>query len=105
MAAGLPVIPSKCRTFPVIPFRILLTAATEGPMMSRRDWWIGVGVVALALLLHTAFPRYDWRQLHGPLYVQVDRWTGRTTLGAFLGVGGEWRTVQELQQDAQATAR
>src|SRR5687768_15773279 len=31
--------------------------------MTRRDWWIGVVLIVVALLLHAALPRYEWRQL------------------------------------------
>lgn len=45
------------------------------PLIKRRDWWIGVSVITLALLLHAAFPRYEWRQ-QGIALWRIDRWTG-----------------------------
>ena len=50
--------------------------------MPRRDWWLGVLVLAAALVFYAVFPRYDF---HGPstdglLMWRVDRWTG----------SGEW---------------
>ena len=49
-------------------------AAGWGTAMSRRDWWLGVGLVVAALLFHALFPRYDVRV--GIVPVRVDRWTG-----------------------------
>ena len=56
--------------------------------MTRRDWWLGVAVVAVAILLHTFVPRYEYRDFHGAPMVRVDRWTGRSTIGHF--DKGEW---------------
>jgi hypothetical protein len=45
--------------------------------MTRRDWWLGVFVVALVLLLHAAIPRYEWRSAGSmPTAARIDRWTG-----------------------------
>lgn len=51
-------------------------------MITRRDWWIGVGLIVLALLAHALLPRYEWRtpteraaQAH--VLTRVDRWTGQ----------------------------
>ena len=33
--------------------------------MTRRDWWVGIVVLALAIVLHAAVPRYDWRSIRG----------------------------------------
>lgn len=55
--------------------------------MTRRDWWMGVGALVLALLLHAAFPRYDWRAVGADnLPWRVDRWTG--TIQAPYGPSG-----------------
>lgn len=49
--------------------------------MRRRDWWIGVAIVAGALLLHASFPRYEWRQVSGGgVMVRIDHWRGITTV-------------------------
>ena len=48
-------------------------------MISRRDWWIGIVLVVLAILVHALVPRYEY-QHDGPgsiAWVRVDRWTGR----------------------------
>lgn len=45
--------------------------------MTRRDWWLGVFVVALVLLLHTAIPRYEWWTAgSSSAVIRIDRWTG-----------------------------
>ena len=47
-------------------------------MTSRREWWIGVVLVVLAILVHALVPRYEY--LTGPrgiAWVRVDTWTGR----------------------------
>lgn len=43
--------------------------------MTRRDWWIGIGVLGLIVALYAAFPRYEVRFV-GVMPVRVDRWTG-----------------------------
>ena len=46
--------------------------------MTRRDWWLGVGLVTAGLLIHAACPRYEYIVL-GPENADVirhDRWTG-----------------------------
>jgi hypothetical protein len=48
--------------------------------MTRRDWWIGVLLVALALLGHAAMPRYQWQHQGGFVWLRVDRWTGGAVL-------------------------
>ena len=48
-------------------------------MISRSEWWIGVVLVVLAILVHALVPRYEY-QHDGPgslAWVRVDRWTGR----------------------------
>lgn len=49
--------------------------------MTRRDWWIGITAIVLALLLHAVvpqyLPRYEWRNVgRGVLWAKIDRWTG-----------------------------
>jgi hypothetical protein len=56
--------------------------------MRRRDWWIGVAVVVVALAAHTLVPRYEWAV--GPVpqaVIRIDRWTGSTSVWAFNGTG------------------
>lgn len=50
-----------------------------------RGWLAGA---LLLLLVHAAFPRYDWRTV-GLTLVRVDRWTGQTTVVLPLGRGGQ----------------
>lgn len=59
--------------------------------MTRRDWWLGVLLVILMLLVHVAIPRYEYKDLPlrggvgaalagkeiGVVQLRVDRWTGR----------------------------
>lgn len=50
--------------------------------MTRRDWWIGIALVAVAFLAHAAFPRYEWRAstVHPDVALRFDRWRGTVTL-------------------------
>lgn len=55
--------------------------APEVPTTSAgRDWWLGVTLVALAILLHGLIPRYEWREFTrtsaGQYGIRIDRWTG-----------------------------
>lgn len=45
-------------------------------MITRRDWWIGIAVIVLALLVHALVPRYDWRGSDPRILTRIDRWTG-----------------------------
>ena len=51
--------------------------------MTRSDWWIGIGIVTAALILHAAFPRYEWRGDRIPV-VRIDRWTGEAIVGRYI---------------------
>lgn len=44
--------------------------------MTRRDWWLGIGALVLAVLLHAALPRYTWQSGPGGIPWRVDRWSG-----------------------------
>ena len=50
-------------------------------MVTRRDWWIGVWVIVLALLAHAIIPqylpRYEYQYLREAAGVRIDRWVGR----------------------------
>lgn len=63
--------------------------------MTRRDWWLGVGLVALAILLHAAFPRYEWRNVKGVPLVRIDRWTGRVVRGHY-DENHAWQVYEDL---------
>jgi len=64
--------------------------------MTRRDWWLGVAAVVLALLAHAAFPRYDWRNIGPAPRVRIDRWTGHAVVGSF--EHGVWTPVKPTGQ-------
>jgi hypothetical protein len=49
--------------------------------MRRRDWWLGVLAIVLAVLVHGLVPRYDFRQAKEAAFVRIDRWTGSASLG------------------------
>jgi hypothetical protein len=51
--------------------------------MTRRDWWLGVTAIVLAVFVHAAVPRYQWQHMAGAAYLRVDRWTGNAVLGTF----------------------
>lgn len=68
--------------------------------MTRRDWWIGIGLIVVALVLHAALPRYDWRQT-GAQFIRIDRWAGRAERGYFYDARG-W--VSTATRDAEAAA-
>jgi len=48
--------------------------------MTRRDFWLGLVLLAVVILAYAAFPRYDWRQDRGTIWLRVDRWTGNAEL-------------------------
>jgi hypothetical protein len=56
--------------------------------MTRRDWWLGILAVVLAICLHALVPRYEWRGSPAPR-VRIDRWTGQAQVGRY--VAGQWR--------------
>ncbi len=72
--------------------------------MTRRDWWLAVTMLALAITLHALFPRYEWRDPggEGQTYLRFDRWTGRSQSGEFTHVWGKpagaWVSHEEIRQ-------
>jgi hypothetical protein len=49
--------------------------------ITRLDWWLGVGVLALVLLVHALGPRYQVLPPGHPLetpfvFARIDRWLG-----------------------------
>ena len=46
--------------------------------VTRRDWWLGVAIVAAAVLVHALLPRYDWLLLREETadVLRIDRWPG-----------------------------
>lgn len=63
--------------------------------MTRRDWWLGIMLVASAILLHALIPRYDWRHVDGAAWSRVDRWTGDLRFG----------TIQQTDEGARWVMR
>ena len=76
--------------------------------MRRGDWWPGVGLLVLAILLHAAIPRYEllaplpvqnrpadapYGDFYGaarfPTLIRLDRWTGAVDSGSLVTqIGG-----------------
>lgn len=44
-------------------------------MITRRDWWLGITVLVLAILIHTLLSHYEI-QVHDGAVLRIDRWTG-----------------------------
>ena len=78
-------------------------------MITKRDWWIGVGAVVLALLVHAWVPRYEWRTPeYAAVAIRIDRWTGAAELGSFrdglsTDLRSRWEPLPETTADT-ATA-
>jgi hypothetical protein len=60
--------------------------------MTRRDWWLGVTVVVLAILVHAALPRYTWTHVVGGFIMRTDRWSGSASVGTM--TSGYWVPMQ-----------
>ena len=45
--------------------------------MARRDWWMGIAIVAFAIIVHAFVSRFEWRTGDGHPVVPVDPRTGR----------------------------
>ena len=45
--------------------------------MARRDWWMGIAIVAFAIIVHAFVSRFEWRSGDGHQVVPVDPQTGR----------------------------
>lgn len=49
--------------------------------MTRRDWWLGVALLAAAIVFHAVFPRYEVLVIgEARVPLRVDRWTGSVTV-------------------------
>jgi hypothetical protein len=55
--------------------------------MTRPDWWLGIGLLVLAILVHGSFQRYEvvlptGESARGEVtdIVRVDRWTGKVSI-------------------------
>jgi hypothetical protein len=51
--------------------------------MTKPDWWIGIGLVVAAIVVHGLVPRYEWRIVQGAPMIRIDRWTGSAQVGGF----------------------
>jgi hypothetical protein len=55
--------------------------------MTQRDawWWALLGVLLGGILVHTLFPRYEWRAVNadGTALMVYDRWSGRFQRAAY----------------------
>ena len=77
--------------------------------MTRRDWWLGVLVVVVALLVHAGLPRYEWRTSAENVVVaiRIDRWTGAAELGSFLDSSNNprrrWAPMPESSEADEAS--
>ena len=80
--------------------------------MKRIDWWLGAGLLTVAILLHAAIPRYTvitpspsqarpadvpYGDFYGaaryPTIVKIDRWTGAVYVGSLVNqieAGPKW---------------
>ena len=73
--------------------------------MTRLDWWLGIALVVAVVILHTAFPRYEYQEDRGAWWLKIDRWTGRATPGVIQR--GNWvdgEPVRFLLFDEEWTA-
>lgn len=71
--------------------------------MTRRDWWLGIVLLTVALLTQAAVPRYTWQQ-SGTLVIRVDRWLGIAEVGSFVS-DGRWASVADQIQFAEMARR
>src|SRR3954471_1641531 len=82
--------PGACchRRSSILKWQLQATRRRGGSVVRRRDWYIGVGIVALAGILLGAFPRYEWRNGPNNSLLRADRWRGKLETGRF--VQGQW---------------
>ena len=45
--------------------------------MTRRDWWLGIAALVVAILMHAMLPRYQFFNGPSMFPLRGDRWTGR----------------------------
>ena len=64
--------------------------------MTRKDYWLGVLVVAGAIVFHGMFPRYS-AAMSDRWIVNLDRWTGHATA---LDATGSCDAVQQVERIA-----
>lgn len=49
-----------------------------------KTWVPAAVIVALAIVFHALFPRYEWRDVRGAPIARIDRWTGRQEIGWYV---------------------
>lgn len=47
--------------------------------MTRRDWWLGIAALCMAVLLHALLPRYALT-VRNDGFIRFDHWTGRAEI-------------------------
>lgn len=64
-------------------------------------------LIAVVLLAHLAFPRYEWRASaqYNDALIRIDRWTGRAEIGAFRADLGQWVSQAEMTRERETAAR
>ncbi len=62
--------------------------------LNSENWWIAIIVLAGAIVIHAAVPRYEWRHEQGLVWSRIDRWTGELRVGTMRpsSNGLEWVT-------------
>lgn len=85
-------------SFVILARKARRTICDDTMMITRRDWWFGILLIAFVLLLHAAVPRYNWEHLDGMTWTRADRWTGHLTIAAF--TDGQW-----IERDARTLGK
>lgn len=57
--------------------------------MTRRDWWLGVLLLALVVTFHALMPRFEW-QRDGSRLMRYDHWTGLASTWTWSPNTGSW---------------
>ena len=52
--------------------------------MRRWEWWVGIGAIVGALLVHAAIPRYELISRENGAIFRFDRWTGHLEIASDL---------------------
>lgn len=62
--------------------------------MTPRNWYLGLSILVVAILLHAAIPRYTWSHVESTIWTRADRWTGGIEL---------WHASNGVMQPATQT--
>lgn len=79
--------------------------------ITRRDWWLAIGGILVALLANALLPRYEWRDPGGDSaqYIRIDRWKGTAQVGQFVNLegfpAGMWVAGDEIRAAVAAGAK